>query len=371
MVITSKSGDVDILSIDSDIKKHLSSEYQHLPEYKLKLKEVNKVLQSPNLKPSVRIDLENSKFQLESQINDVENNSKLYFYMAETSELINTYKTILQTPQKISFIGKKKPINSEEKQAIINNYISVSKKYSPKYISSNDTVDLVIRDVCNYCSNKILDIVDTDTYVCIECANQQMGFHCSLSYRDIDRVNMTNKYQYDRKIHFKDCINQYQGKQNSNIPAEVYTNLEKQFKLHHLLVGDENTPKRERFKNITKEHISIFLKELSYTKQYENINLIHYNITGKKPDDIGYLENQLMEDFDALAALYDKRFKNSIDRKSFINTQYVLFQLLTRHKHTCKREDFSMLKTLDRQSFHDDICRVLFEELGWNHISFY
>ena len=114
----------------------------------------------------------------------------------------------------------------------------------------------------------------------------------------------------------------------------------------------------------------MFLKELEYNKHYENINLIHYNLTGVKPDDISYLENKLLDDFDSLTELYDKRFKN-IDRKNFINTQYVLYQLLSRHKHPCIKEDFTILKTIDRKSFHDDICKVLFEERGWNHSPFF
>jgi hypothetical protein len=185
------------------------------------------------------------------------------------------------------------------------------------------------------------------------------------SYKDVTRINISSKYCYDRRIHFRDCINQYQGKQNSTINQDVYDNLEKQFDLHHLLIGESNTPKNIRFKNITKEHISVFLKELQYTKHYENINLIHYNITGVKPDDIGYLEDKLLEDFDILTDLYDKKFKN-IDRKNFINTQYVLYQLLLKHKHPCRKEDFSILKTMDRKTFHDDIMICLFTALSWN-----
>ena len=74
-----------------------------------------------------------------------------------------------------------------------------------------------------------------------------------------------------------------------------------------------------------------------------------------------------MEDFDKISNLYDKKYKftGKIDRKSFINTQYILFQLLKRHKYNCKKEDFNMLKTLDRKSFHDDIVKDLFETLGY------
>ena len=151
---------------------------------------------------------------------------------------------------------------------------------------------------------------------------------------------------------------------------KVYDDLEKQFELHHLLNGDKDTSKNVRFKNITKEHISLFLKELDYTKHYENINLIHYNLTGIKPDDIGYLEDKLLEDFDILTDLYDKNFKH-IDRKNFINTQYVLYQLLLRHKHPCTKEDFSILKTVDRKAFHDEVMKNLFEICGWNFSPFY
>ena len=117
----------------------------------------------------------------------------------------------------------------------------------------------------------------------------------------------------------------------------------------------------------------LFLKEMNYTKHYENVNLIHYNMTGVKPDDISHIEDALLRDFDELAMLYDKLFKNNnkIDRKNFINTQYVLYQLLRRHKHPCNKNDFYILKTNDRKSFHDEICLQLFMILGWNiHIFF-
>ena len=110
----------------------------------------------------------------------------------------------------------------------------------------------------------------------------------------------------------------------------------------------------------------MFLKDLGYTNHYENVHLIHYNLTDVKPDDISYLEDQLLDDFDTLTNLYDKRYKN-IDRKNFINTQHILYQLLIHHKHHCNRENFGILKTLDRRSFHDEVCKTLFQELGWNY----
>lgn len=137
------------------------------------------------------------------------------------------------------------------------------------------------------------------------------------------------------------------------------------------MVGDKNTKKEIRFSKITKNHIQLFLKDLDYTKHYENVNLIHYNLTGIKPDDISHIEDALLEDFDRLTEMYDEIYKNKTSRKNFINTQHVLYQLLRKHKHPCKKSDFAVLKTFDRQSFHDEISSHLFACLGWSYTILY
>ena len=36
-----------------------------------------------------------------------------------------------------------------------------------------------------------------------------------------------------------------------------------------------------------------------------------------------------------------------------------------RHKHPCNEDDFTMLKTIDRKTFHDDIYREICNYLEW------
>ena len=114
----------------------------------------------------------------------------------------------------------------------------------------------------------------------------------------------------------------------------------------------------------------MFLKELGYSKHYENINLIYSNITGKKLDDISHLVDRMIQDFDILSDTYDRKFSDT-NRKNFINTQYVLFQLLRKHGHACDKEDFTNLKTVDRKFFHEEMIKKLFQELGWNYVSIF
>jgi len=367
------NNEIDILDIDMKIRLNFKEEEMKLNIYKTRLSDIRTSLELKNIRQRVINTLIQTERKLSEHINDIENSISFNFYVTEIAFLLEKYKEILLKPMKISFTGK--PVkNNKEKTKIINEYLEIAKKYvdieiipkenSKENSRQNDRQNDKI--ICNNCNNKKdFDAVDSNVYICSHCSSQQVILKNISSYRDIDRVNISSKYLYDRKIHFRDSINQYQGKQNSTIEPKVYEDLEKQFELHHLLVGDKNTNKKIRFKNITKEHINMFLKELDYTKHYENVNLIHYNMTGVKPDDIGYLEDKLMDDFDIIIALYDKIFKN-INRKNFINTQYILHQLLIRHKHPCKKEDFTILKTIDRKTFHDEIFQRLASELGWN-----
>jgi len=363
--------EINILNINTKILENFEEEKSKLNEYENKIQEIKNSLNLKNIKPRIINTLIKSKEELEKHVDNIKNNIFLNFYTTETAELLEQYKNILNIRMKVNFIGK--PVkNNKLKEEIVNKYLEIANKYVNIEFEKTDKQinDKKEKITCENCNNyKDFDIIEGNIYICINCSAQQIILKNISSYKDNERINITSKYCYDRKIHFRDAINQYQGKQNSSINQKVYNELEKQFELHHLLVGDKNTPKEIRFGKILKEHISIFLKELGYTKHYENINLIHYNITGKKPDDIGYLEDKLLEDFDTLTDLYDKKYKN-IDRKNFINTQYVLYQLLLRHKHPCNYQDFSILKTIDRKTFHDDVLSNLFLTLGWNFTPF-
>jgi len=281
--------------------------------------------------------------------------------------LIEKYRELLSKPVKVSFFGKKvdNTLEIKERMDLIHSYIAVVKKYDKNFNISlgNTSVDIT----CPFCKcSTDFDVFDNQISICINCGNQTDVSSDISSFKDANRINISSKYTYERRVHFRDCINQFQSKQNSNIPDNVFKAVENQLQSHGLL-NDLETG-LARFTRITREHVYLFLKETGNSKYYEDTFLIHYKLTGKPRNDISHLEQKLVEDFDVLTSLYDKKFKydKKIERKSFINTQYVLFQLLRRHKYPCRKEDFNILKTLDRKSFHDDICKELFEELGWN-----
>lgn len=312
-----------------------------------------------------------------------EEETNVQYYLIHSIPLLDRYKEYLNRQVKIHFMGTNIPNeNMEEINNVIREYLKMVQRYFPSEFVQNNLQDmekyiitttmtkginLSRQNKCLSCNNDNTKIANHDNYfICESCGYTYDSTTNDISFKDIDRVNISNKYQYDRRTHFKDCINQFQGKQNATIDVSVYNDLIEQFRLHHLIPADHETlPKEVAFKDITKEHVLLFLKETEHTKHYEDVVLIHTQLTGRAAPDISHLENQLLHDFDQLTDLYDKKYRNN-ERKNFINTQYVLFQLLKRHKFPCKKEDFNILKTIDRKYFHDTIMQNLFECLGWN-----
>ena len=357
---------IDILEIHNQILKKFEDDKKNIEEFESSVKNLEKFLSDPSISHNIRLKLDRKWGLLKEKLKDITLDTSYNFYLMETGQLIEKYKKFIRKPVKINFMGKKE-INNNELKEIINNFLKIAKNY--KIIDQKKSNKNIIK--CINCDNKTNFEILNSYYMCKDCGAQLHSVLKYSSYKDIERVNISGKYTYDRKVHFRDCLNQFQGKQNSTVPESVYQELIKQFELHGLLVKSKN--KKIRFSKITKEHILLFLKETNNSKYYEDVNLIRNYLTGIKPPDISHIESKLLEDFDVLTTAYDKKFRKDkkYQRKNFINTQYVLYQLLKKYKFPCKRSDFNILKTTDRKSFHDEICKELFTELNWNFTSLF
>jgi hypothetical protein len=357
----------NIISVNTVITNKFESEKNEARE---KLKVVNSILER-KLEFSDRVIAELKKKQAFFQ--NIINSKKKFIYIARSELLLQEYKSILNQPMS----PQNQTQLQQRKKEIVLKYINVVKSLVAEKCWLDVDINIPIHNIdvkkplCVVCGNDDsykFEINDYNNKICIECSAQQTILETGITYRDYNRVNIVGKFVYNRVLHFQDCIKQYQGKQNCKIPDKLYEDLDKKFKAYRLLV--DSPVNSVKYSKITKEHITLFLKELRYTKHYENVNMIYHTLTDKQIDNIDYLEPKLVEDFKQLVNLYDslhgKDKPDELDRKNFMNVQYVLFQLLRRHTHPCKIDDFAILKTVDRKLFHDEICRNLFEKLGWN-----
>ena len=224
--------DIDILDINNRILQNFDIEIAKLSDYKEKKVELHNSLLIETIPCHVKELIEKSIYNLDEHINDIETNKLKNFYVLETAEILEKYKAILKKPQKINFMGKSIKQN-KEKDVLIALYLEKANNYVQIDYNFNFVSDKKDKIVCKNCHNsKEFEIQEGNVYICLHCSAQQFILKNVTSYKDIKRVNISSKYIYDRKIHFRDCINQYQGKQNSTIQQQVYKDIEKQLELH-------------------------------------------------------------------------------------------------------------------------------------------
>lgn len=358
--------DIDILYLDKMIQNNFKAK---------KDTDIDNLDSGLNMSPSLQKFLVKKK----SDIRNEDSN----FYLLDTMELIHDYKRSLKNPIKINFLDNHNisdNFSSTEKNAIIEKFIDKIKFYKDidysNVKSNNDNMNCNITEQsCQVCFSK--NITESIEYVgiiiCLDCGNQETTMNLAnsirLNHNDSKRINICSKYAYDKKSHFQNCINQYQGKHKTGIEPDIIKSIENELEKYNLFDKSKKT-KKARCRNITKEHIFLFVKELKLTKCYGDINLIHHIITDYPLNDISHLTEKLLQDFEQFVQMHNKFFPDDSERKNF-NYQHLLYQLLIRHKYPCNPNEFNFLKTIDRKYYHDETCRIIFENLGWNYSSLF
>ena len=373
----------DIFHIDEKIRKLISQESKKIDYYKselLNLLNLNKTKNLTdannsnytNISDRKKKEIYNKIELLKQKIYEIENDIPMAEYIYTTAPIVEKYKKIIHTPVKVSFFNTSRKdtfLNIQysrdnveyEKYEILDEYYDIAKKYIQIKSYKKETPQ---RYICD-CGNQYNYTETQNKIICNDCSNVHSVQSIQTSFKYIDRVNLSQKYKYKKKVHFRDTVNQYQGKQNKKIEPDIYKILEEQFLIHNL-VNIECKTYNEKYSNITKEHIYMFLFETNNSNYYEDINMIHTHFTGIPCPDISEIEHLLYEDFDKVVDAYESL--EDIDRIHFLNGQYILYQLLRRRKVKVKESDFDILKTRERLVEHDEIYQKICMKLEWTFI---
>ena len=346
----------DILKIHNNIILNFENENEKLETYK---KQLSILLNNDNcFSPKYKNEITQKIHDVGRKINNIENNIDYNFFILETQEILDQYKKLLHSPLKVSFFGKKSEPNEQnltKTRKLFLKYIQIVKKYTKEDLRLNETL-LEQNENCSNCNSVETSIYENEQ-TCMDCGNVDEVLTTTRSSRDIERVNISTKYSYDRQVHFKECIDKFQGKY-TYIDDKVFNDIQKSLDLNKF---------EHPYTNLTKNHILLFLKEHKHGKHYFDVNYIYSYYTNKPKHNISHLEEQLLQDFELLLNLYNVEYKDDKTRKNFINTHYVLFQLLKRHKYQCQKEDFNILKTHEKRIYHDEVIKHLFMKLNWNY----
>ena len=243
----------DIIQLDAQIREMFEKERLQSRELEERIHSIDTSIKNVNGNPRLTSILNNTKTELQDTFEKIRVDERYHLYILDTTDILRRYMEILNTPQQASFCGKKRKRN-KEKDDLIDAFIKCVSHLIT--VSPSDTRPIK----CSNCSNtKEFDIIDDTLYICPKCSARQIVVRYVSSYKDITRVNASGKYIYDRKTHFRECINQYQGKQNCVIPQSVYDKLITEFKKSSTVMRRRNDTKTRKVQTNHKEtypHVS-------------------------------------------------------------------------------------------------------------------
>lgn len=162
---------------------------------------------------------------------------------------------------------------------------------------------------------------------------------------------------YKRINHFNEKLAQFQGKEKTVIPSDVFNNIKCEINKNTSLNIDEVTPR----------DIKYILKKLGYSKYYEHVNYITYTINGHSlPSLATHEEERLRSMFNQIQRPFSSH--SPVWRKNFLNYAYIFRKFLELLEWDWLLVHFSELKSREKLYEQDKIWKLICTDLGWEFI---
>jgi DNA-directed RNA polymerase subunit RPC12/RpoP len=239
------------------------------------------------------------------------------------------------------------------RDALLDQYLQrMDPHYSrPSMHALNDTSFM-----CDACGEDMKISINDATVSCPHC-----GFHKLIlmdsdkpSYKDPPRE--VSYYAYKRINHFNEWLAQFQAKESTEIPEEVFENIQGQIKKERLQASSLNRSK-----------IREILKKLKYNSFYEHVPHILSRLNGHTAPVMGReTEEKLRYLFKEIQPSFQKHCP--AERSNFLSYSYVLYKLCELLELDDFLHCFPLLKNRDKLYAQDKIWEKICKDLQWEFI---
>ena len=173
---------------------------------------------------------------------------------------------------------------------------------------------------------------------------------------DLHNYKVQQKRDYKKLDHFKEVLNQFQGKEMREIPVEIVQG-----------VRDKLPYNLEHITDLTGVNITrCILRKSKLAKYIENAHSIWAMASNRQPPYIKKLvEDKLIRYFKAIVQVYEPLKGDK--RNSFMNYYYVLYKLLHLMKEYELLQYIPLLRTKQRIREHDKVWKRICLELDWTY----
>lgn len=209
---------------------------------------------------------------------------------------------------------------------------------------------------CDACGEDMKISINDATVSCPHC-----GFHKLIlmdsdkpSYKDPPRE--VSYYAYKRINHFNEWLAQFQAKESTEIPEEVFEHIQEQIKKERLQASSLNRSK-----------IREILKKLKYNSFYEHVPHILSRLNGHTAPVMGReTEEKLRYLFKEIQPSFQKHCP--AERSNFLSYSYVLYKLCELLELDDFLPCFPLLKNRDKLYAQDKIWEKICKDLQWEFI---
>jgi len=360
-------------------EKYLHDKNELIPKYENRINKLKSLIsdnknkkkdKNPELITKEIEELEKKIMIINKKYNDYYlNNAKYIFTYFEDKQKINDLNnknTNTSENNKISkffnlnnrnIISDDNIINNKDKSSINNDSKNIDKYFNniTKSLNNYDEFNYDY-EVCKKCNNGEIIFVETEGIcICNNCSNitKFLIENDKPSYKEPPKEICF--YAYKRINHLREILAQFQAKETTNIPSEVFENI-------------KNKIKKERIelKDLTNSKTKEILKNLGYNKYYEHIPFIKDKLGIKPPLMSTELEDTLCNLFNEIQRPYSKYCPS--DRVNFLNYYYTLYKLCELLNERKFLPFFPMLKDRDKRIEQDQIWKKICQELNWKFI---
>ena len=250
--------------------------------------------------------------------------------------------------------------DTEAQNSFLNSQRLTKTQMLDRYMSYVDSSCISHRDkeddieVCHRCNQQKYFIHAEGIIVCKNCGEQDYVFiDCDKpSYKEPPKE--IAYFAYKRINHFNEHISQFQGKESTEIPKEIYDMIMKEIKKER--ITDLSSIKPSKIREI--------LKKLELNKYYEHIPHIINHLNGVPPPNISKSQEETLRVmFKEIQIPFIKYCPR--DRQNFLSYTYVLHKFCELLELDDLLPCFPLLKSREKLQEQDAIWEKVCADLGW------
>jgi hypothetical protein len=362
-----------------------------------KYKEERSVLQKKLAEPMTDMDswrLERDIDSLDKKIKSLEDGSELMDYYLRTGDILYHYYDIQEQIQKgtatfaankakpgsilailegvaeekkdsidpfalsSSDVGQEKSNSTEKKSLqrnqLLNDYLQIEDPAMGRNIT--DEYDDPWTN-CEQCGNEMIMCLNEANLTCSKCGHQEFILVDSdkPSYKDPPREICY--YAYKKINHFNEWLAQFQAKESTEIPADIYDEILVQLKKERITNMGSLKPTKMRE----------ILRKMKCSKYYEHIPHIINRLNGQNAPFMSREdEEKLRHMFREIQPSFKKHCPKG--RRNFLSYGYVLYkfcELLEMDEYLCC---FPLLKNRDKLYLQDKTWELICRDQGWQYL---